>query len=341
MRDNVHKEHSERKKRKLIFDVDTGSDDALAVMMAQLSQEFEIVALCSVNGNHAVEFTTENTVRLAEFLGMDCPVYRGCALPMVSTLLAYRRPNIPITETYPMDAHGLYLDLPKAVRKKVEQISAVEFYVEYLQSIEEPVTVVAVGPLTNLGLALRICPKIAENIQEIVIMGGGYHECNCDPGAAEWNIWIDPEAAQIVFHCGAPITMMPIDATHQALVTREESEMLLTKKSKSAKAAAEMIQRRITAYNYGQPMTIPDSAPIHDALCVAYLLDPSVITESKMLHIDVSCAPDSSDGATLAADNAVQRRCNIPNVRVCLGCDRKKFVSMLTGLCAKKTEDEK
>ena len=327
-------------KRKLIFDVDTGSDDAIAIMMAHLSHCFEIVAVCSVNGNHAIEFTTENTIRLCEFLNMGCPVYQGCALPMVSTLLPYRRPTIPITETYPMDAHGLYLDLPKAKHTQTEDISAVEFYIKYLQKVEEPITIVAVGPLTNLGLALRICPDISKNIQEIVIMGGGYQECNCDPGAAEWNIWIDPEAAHIVFHYGAPITMMPIDATHQALVTLDESHELAESGSKSALAASQMIDRRIAAYNYGQPMTIPDSAPIHDALCTAYLLDPSVITKAEFLYMDVSCSPDASDGATIAADNAMTESLYSPNIQVCLGCDRKKFVAMLTEICSRKTEDE-
>ena len=213
-------------KKRLIIDVDTGSDDAMAVMLAHLSGQFEIVGLCSVQGNHAIEFTNENTLRLAAFLNMDCGVYKGSSYPMVSTLLPYRRPGIPSYETYPMDAHGLYLNLPVAPGKKNEKDSAVAFYVHYLREAERPVTIVAVGPLTNLGLALRVDPTITKNIEEIVIMGGGYHECNCDPGAAEWNIWIDPEAANIVFRAGVPVTMMPIDATHQALVTADESRIL-------------------------------------------------------------------------------------------------------------------
>lgn len=316
-------------KKKIIFDVDTGSDDAMAVMLARMSGRFDIVALCSVNGNHAVEFTANNTLRLAEFLKMDCPVYKGCALPMVSTLLKYRRPGIPSYETYPMDAHGLYLDLPEAKKKKLEERTAVEFYVDYLNNCPEKTTIVAVGPLTNVGLALRIDPSITKNIEEIIIMGGGYRDFNCDPGCAEWNIWIDPEAAQIVFSSGVPITMMPLDATHQALVTMEECERMENCGYLVSTEAAKMIKRRIIAYNNGQPMSIPNSAPIHDALCIAYMLDESVITKFEDFYMEVSCVPDASDGATFAADNAIERKKYKPNIHVALGCDREKFVNML------------
>lgn len=317
-------------KRKLIFDVDTGSDDAMAVMLAKMSGKFDIVAMCSVNGNHAVEFTTENTLRLAEFLKLDCPIYRGCELPLVSTLLKYRRPGIPSYETYPMDCHGLYLDLPEAKNKKIEGISAAQFYVEYLRKAKEPVTVVAVGPLSNLGLAIRIDPDIVKNIEELCIMGGGYHDWNCDPGCAEWNIWIDPEAAEIVFKSGIKkITMMPLDATHQALVTQQEADDLLATNYPCAIAAADMIKRRIKGYNAGQPMAIPNSAPIHDALCIAYLLDESVITEFEDFYMSVSISPDATDGATFAADNAIERKKYTPNIHCSLGCDREKFVKML------------
>ena len=144
--------------RKVILDVDTGTDDAIAIMCAIQAEELDVLAVCTVNGNRGVSYTTENTLRLLEYLGREeIPVYRGCALPMVSTLPKWRRPEIPFGgyEFKAQEVHGDYLDLPHSQNKKAEEMDAVSYYIKTLTETKEKITLVPVGPLTNLAVALR------------------------------------------------------------------------------------------------------------------------------------------------------------------------------------------
>ncbi len=184
---------------KVILDVDTGTDDAIAIMLALLSPELDVIGICSVNGNRGIEFTTENTLRVVEYLGAaQVPVHRGCVLPMVSTLSPGRRINIPYTgpEDPEDNVHGDYVDLPPATIKPAPG-NAVSWLIDTLMESEGDITLVPVGPLTNIAMALRAEPAIAEKIKQIVLMGGGCREANITP-SAEFNFWIDPEAANIV-----------------------------------------------------------------------------------------------------------------------------------------------
>lgn len=311
-------------KTKIILDVDTGTDDAVALMTAALAPEIDLVAATSVNGNQPIDITTENTLRVFEYIGKDIPVYRGCKLPMVSTLTPGRKPDMP--KKGKSDVHGDYLPIPPATRKEANK-HAVNFLVDTYMTTTDEITLVPVGPLTNIAMALRLEPRIAERIPEIVIMGGG-HTIGNKTLAAEFNIWVDPEAARIVMQCGRPIRLVPLDATHAAFVTWEESEELARLGTPAADAASRFIQGRIKGYNKMAEQIKPsDSAPLHDALCIAALIDPSVLTNVVHCYVDVECSGELTDGRTVC--DVQNRSGKEPNAYVALHADRLKFRKFL------------
>lgn len=289
-----------KEKKKIIMDVDTGTDDAIAIMLACLSEELEILGICTVNGNRSVEITTENTLRVLEFLKMDIPVYKGCHLPYASTLTKGRRDGIPIYEQGEKsdNIHRDYLDLPKA-KTQAKDKNAVSWLVETLMNSEDKITLVPVGPLTNIAMALRTEPRIADKIQEIMIMGGAYAEGNVTP-YAEFNFWVDPEAAKIVLEIGCKITLVPLDATHTGTISEEvihELEMLDTD---AGKAAAGIILERLEGFRrLYTPGT--DSVPVHDALAVAALINENVLEVVKSAHVDMDISGGEKDGMCICS----------------------------------------
>ncbi len=313
---------------KIILDVDTGTDDAVALMAAALSPEIELIGATTVNGNCPVDICTENTLRVFDYIGVDIPVFQGCALPLISTLTPGRRPNMP--RVTPSTVHGHYLDLPPATSKKQEQ-RAVDWLIQtYLES-DGDITLVPVGPLTNIAMAIRLEPAILEKIPEIVIMGGGHEVVNSTP-AAEFNIWVDPEAARIVMNCGRPIRLVTLDATHQALFSHETVAQLRQIGTPAALASAIMAERRIQAYDTWQPMEGKGAAPIHDALCICAIIDPSVI-ETVFVNVDVETQGELNDGRTVC--DVHRRSKKEPNVHVALKTDSAKFVSMMLDILSR------
>ena len=299
--------------RKVILDVDTGSDDACAIMLAYLHKDIDLIAVCTVKGNQPLEFTNENTLRIRELLGGDFPVYKGCASGLVSDLIVPRMPRTKNVDAYDENGnkisfHKELFDLPAAERKE-ESIPAPVFYVNYLKQTKEPVTIVAVGPLTNLAVALLIDPEIVQNIEEIVIMGGGHHITNATI-AAEFNIYDDPEAAQRVLHCGAKITMIPLDATHSAYIGKDTSKKLRKINTPAANFAADLIDVRILVHNQCQPLDVPDTCALHDPLCIAYLIDPDVLKDVFFCNVEVSTSGLTA-GQTVVDNRAHQDHRNV------------------------------
>lgn len=299
--------------RKVILDVDTGSDDACAIMLAYLHKDIDLAAVCTVKGNQPLEFTNENTLRIRELLGGDFPVYKGCASGLVSDLIVPRMPRTKNVDAYDENGnkisfHKELFDLPAAKRKE-ESIPAPAFYVNYLKQTQEPVTIVAVGPLTNLAVALLIDPEIVQNIEEIVIMGGGHHITNATI-AAEFNIYDDPEAAQRVLHCGAKITMIPLDATHSAYIGKDTSKKLREIDTPAANFAADLIDVRILVHNQCQPLEVPDTCALHDPLCIAYLIDPDVLKNVVFCNVEVSTSGLTA-GQTVVDNRAHQDHRNV------------------------------
>ena len=329
----------EAKKRKLILDVDTGSDDALAIMTALLSPEFEIVGICTVNGNRPVEYTTENTLRVLELLKSDVPVIRGCGTPITATLDPLRKMRQRSNDGVDADGnevtyHTEYLPLPPATRKAVPGTNAVCWYIDTLMNATEKITLVMVGPLTNFALAYRAEPEIIKNVEEIILMSGGHDQRN-STAASEYNVFIDPEATAIVLDCGAKITMMPLDATHKANLRPCHQAIFAGWNNAVGDFVAAEIEGRVNAYNTLQPLHEPDIAPIHDALCIMYLLDSTVITKMKHMRCDVICG-GMADGMTLFDTRHFN---DAPkNVYVCLDTDEDKFVAMMVDILSRSKD---
>ena len=318
-------------KKKVILDVDTGTDDAIAIMTAVMSENLEVLGVCAVNGNRGIDFTTENTLRVVEYLGKDIPVFRGCSLPMVVSLTEGRREDIPYKGPKdPQDnVHGDYIDLPPATIQE-QPVSAVRWLVDTLMASEGDITLIPVGPLTNIAMALRIEPRIAQKIKRIVIMGGGCREVNITP-AAEFNFWIDPEATKIVFDCGCDILVVPLDATHAAAVSIRTAEALERKGTKPATLTARIIRQRQNAYKHWQPMADIDSVPVHDALAVCAVLDESVLGPVVETYADVDIGKGAADGMSIFdLDNRYKDRKK--NVKVALGADPERFADMLLNI---------
>ena len=318
-------------KKKVILDVDTGTDDAIAIMTAVMSETLEVLGVCAVNGNRGIDFTTENTLRVIEYLGKDIPVFRGCSLPMVVSLTEGRREDIPYKGPKdPQDnVHGDYIDLPPATIRE-QPVSAVRWLVDTLMASEGDITLIPVGPLTNIAMALRIEPRIAQKIKRIVIMGGGCREVNITP-TAEFNFWIDPEAAKIVFDCGCDILVVPLDATHAAAVSIRTAEALERKGTKPANLTARIIRQRQNAYKHWQPMADIDSVPVHDALAVCAVLDESVLGPVVETYADVDIGKGAADGMSIFdLDNRYKDRKK--NVKVALGADPERFADMLLNI---------
>ena len=312
---------------KVILDVDTGSDDAVAIMTAALAPELEVCAICTVAGNKALHLTTENTLRVVELLGMDIPVYRGCHEPLSRFLcndwLPPTHRKSTLVNGKKVEIHSDYLDLPQA-KKQAEDTSAPAFYVDFLRKTKEQITIVAVGPLTNLAAALLMDPGISRNIEQIVIMGGGYNITNAT-AAAEFNIWYDPEAAQRVINCGARILMVPLDATHAACVTLDDCSRFRALGTKPADFAAAVCEQRIVVHNAQQPLAVPDACAVHDALAVCAVIDESVLKDVRFVHCDIGFR-DFSAGQTIIDPRYYPEK---PNIYFAFDGDRFKFVNML------------
>ena len=315
--------------QKVILDVDTGTDDAIAMMTALLSPELEVLGVCSVNGNRGIDFTTENTLRVVEYLGLQdrTPVYRGCSLPMVSTLTPGRRDGIPATgEMDSNNIHGDYVELPPStIHTQPEH--AVFWLIDTLMKSDGDITLIPVGPLTNIAMALRIEPRIAQKIKQIVIMGGGYKEVNITP-SAEFNFWVDPEAAKIVMDSGCDITVVPLDATHKAVLSLADADALESSGTPAGKATARFIRHRQAGYKVWQPMADIDTVPIHDALAVCAVIDPEVLQNVVHTYVDIDIAGGAADGMSIC-DVDKRYKDKQPNARVALSADKDRFSRMV------------
>lgn len=265
---------------RVLLDVDTGTDDAVAIMFAALHPEIELLGVTTVNGNVPLASTTDNTLRVLDWIGRsDVPVHAGLSRPIARTGFPAGRHFERDTDD---DLHGSELPVP-AARSVQQDTGAVEFLVETLRSTTEPLTLVAVGPLSNIAAVSTIDPTLTEAVAELVVMGGGHATTNVT-ASAEFNIWADPEAARVVLSAGFDrLTLVPLDATHQALVDRATCVRLKARGTPAGVAAARFIERRIDAY--GSTGETEDAAPVHDVVCVAYLVQPEVI---RTRHVPVT-----------------------------------------------------
>jgi inosine-uridine nucleoside N-ribohydrolase len=297
----------------ILLDCDPGHDDAIALLLALASPELELLGVTTVAGNQTLEKTTANALRVLEFVGRgDVPVAAGADRPLARELFiaAYVHgesgldgPALPPPQGAPIEQH------------------AVDFLAERILGSTRPVTLVPVGPLTNVALLLSRYPEAAENVERIVLMGGAVAEGNVTP-AAEFNIYVDPEAAWRVFHSGLPVTMIGLDVTHQALMTDAHAERLRAA-GETGRLVAELYDF-FTGYHretYGA-----EGAPIHDAVAVAQVLRPGIV-ETLHRHVDVDCESQLCRGRTVV--DLWHRTGNEPNADVGVGIDADGFLELL------------
>lgn len=293
--------------RKLILDVDTGTDDAVAIMFACLHPDLELVGITTVNGNVTVDQATENTLRVLDHIGAKIPVHAGASKPFVRADFP-----IPRAERKQSGIHMPELPLP-AARSRKANVSAVEFLIETYRHATDPITLVPVGPLTNIAAAITLAPDLTKRVPEVIIMGGAHWTGNVTP-RAEFNIWADPEAAAAVLGAGfEKVTLVPLDATHKALVSKDGCRRLRELGTPAGIASADLVEHRIAAYDATQPMSKLGAAPVHDVVCVVALVQPEVIVTTPY-HVAVETHGMLTVGSTIID---VARRNGMPaNVAV-------------------------
>ena len=295
--------------KKVILDCDPGHDDAMAIMLTCASPELEVLGITTVAGNQTGEKTFTNALKILTLIGKDLPVAKGFDKPLCQELVT--APEI----------HGETgldgTDLPAPLIKPCE-IHAVNFIVETLLSADEPIYLIPTGPLTNIAGALLLAPRIREKIKKIVLMGGGALESNKTP-AAEFNIYVDPEAARIVFESGIPITMVGLDATNKALFSYEDIAALSRMGGKVSTVAAQLLTfyaRRLEKF-FGVK-----GAHLHDPLAVAAVIEPAVL-DTRFLHVDIETKGEFTRGATVVDRYGITGK--KPNAEVSFGIDLSKF----------------
>ncbi|MFE0018098.1 nucleoside hydrolase [Mesorhizobium sp. NPDC059054] len=304
-------------KRKIIIDTDPGQDDAVAILLALASPELDVIGITAVAGNVPLRLTEKNALKICELAGRrDIKVYSGAIRPLVRQL---------VTAEHVHGKTGLDgPDLPEPTMKLQEQ-HAVDFIVETLMR-EEPgsVTLCPLGPLTNIALALVREPRIATRIKEIVLMGGGFFEGGNVTPAAEFNIYVDPHAADVVFHSGVPIVVMPLDVTHKALTTAKRVEAFRAMGSKVGDATAALLDffERFDEEKYGT-----DGGPLHDPCVIAYLLKPDLF-KGRHCNVSVETASDLTMGMTVIDWWGVTDRPK--NATVMRDIDSDGFFALLT-----------
>jgi ribosylpyrimidine nucleosidase len=298
--------------QKIILDVDTGSDDAVAILLAGHHPALSLVAVTVTHGNAFIDTTLDNTLRVIQAGALEnIHVYAGASHPLVG----------PVIPTYPTQNSTLPLP-PTSIAPQKKR--AADFIIDYYLSPDGPDTIfMPVGPQTNLALALRLEPRISSRIPKIVTMCGAYIEGNTT-ASAEFNILADPEAAHVVFNSGIPITMVGLEATAQALVTLQDIKEIKNIRTKWAQAAATIMQGDLRWFeeNLGA-----DGAQIYDAVAVASVINPAVLI-TKPMNVNIELNGYLTRGRTVT-DTSLYRKFK-PNVDVAIGANRALFIETLT-----------
>ncbi len=302
--------------RKIIIDTDPGQDDAVAILLALASPELQVLALTAVAGNVPLALTERNARIIIDLARSDTSVYAGCDRPLTRKL---------VTAEHVHGKTGLDgIPLPDPVSPLQPQ-HAVDFLIDTLRShAPGSITLCALGPLTNLATAFSRAPDIIPRVAEVVLMGGGYFEGGNITPAAEFNIYVDPEAAAIVFRAGIPLVVMPLDVTHQALTSREWVEGMRTLATPVTRAVASWTDffERFDVAKYGS-----EGAPLHDPCVIAYLLEPTLFT-GRHINVEIETGSDLTLGMTVADWWRVTGR--EPNAMFMGGVDRDGFYRLLT-----------
>lgn len=297
----------------LILDCDPGHDDALAMILAAHNPALNLLGITTVSGNGGIAKVTLNARRVATLANINVPIAEGAGKAILGA----------IEEA--SDIHGESAldgaELPEP-KNELSALHAVDLMAKLIKDHSEPVTLVATGPLTNIALFLKMYPQLKNRVAEIVFMGGSASRGNRTP-YAEFNIWMDPEAADVVLRSGLPLTMCGLDVTHQALVTKEIFTALEQMGTPLSSTIIGLL--KFFAKTYDEVFEMPDP-PLHDPVAIALLIDRSVV-KSRHVNVQVELSGPLTRGATVV--DIYQRLGEPANCNVALDLDFDKFWSMM------------
>ena len=309
-------------RKKIIIDTDPGQDDAVAILLALASPELEILGITTVAGNVPLNLTTKNALIITEMAGReDINVYAGCDSPLSRPLITAE------------NVHGATgLDGPELINptKKVKEDHAVDFIIKTLRDhTPNTVTLCPLGPLTNIATAFKRAPDIIIKVKQVVLMGGAYFEVGNVTPTAEFNIFVDPEAASYVFNLGLDLVIMPLDVTHKALTTPERIDKFNKLNTKCGTFVAEMTAffERFDKDKYGT-----EGAPLHDPCVIAYLLNPEIFS-GRRINVEIETDSELTLGMTVADWWGVTNK--EPNALFIGNLNSEKFFEMLTSRISK------
>ncbi len=305
----------------IIIDTDPGQDDAVAILLALGSPELEVLGITAVAGNVPLALTHVNARKICELAGRsDVKVFAGAIRPVLRPL---------VTAEHVHGQTGLDGPVLAEPTMPLQKQYAVDFIIDTLMNREaDTVTLCVLGPMTNIALALIKEPRIASRIKRIVAMGGGFFEGGNITPAAEFNIYVDPHAARLVFDSGVPITLIPLDCTHQALTTAARIEKFRVMPNKSGPATAALLDffERFDEQKYGT-----DGGPLHDPCVIAWLLKPELF-QSRDVNVAIESESELTMGMTIVDWWRVTDR--KPNATVCRNIDAQGFFDLLTASVA-------
>jgi purine nucleosidase len=307
----------------IIIDTDPSPDDAVAILTALGSpEELEVLAVTTVAGNVPVELTSKNARKALELARRTrTPVYAGAAAPLL-------RPLVTAEEVHGRTGFDGY-DLPEPVTPLAEGFAADAIVDLVMRRAPGEVTLCCLAPLTNIALAMAKEPRLAGHLRGIVMMGGAFSEGGNVTPAAEFNIYVDPEAAARVLGCGTPITMIPLDCTHQALTTEARLEKLRSIGTPLAEAFYHLLKfnKLFDERKYGW-----EGGPLHDATVIAYLLKPEIF-KGRKVHVEVECSSALTLGMTVVDWWGVTGK--TPNVRFIREVNADAYFDLVIGRMAR------
>ncbi|SNS54109.1 pyrimidine-specific ribonucleoside hydrolase [Anaerovirgula multivorans] len=301
-------------KTPVIIDTDPGIDDAVAIFLA-FSQEkiLDVRGITTIAGNVNVDRTTRNALDLVGHIGKNAKIAKGAPKPLLRSLKTAEEVH---------GKTGLGPVVLKESKLKFYEKKAWDLIHEEAEAWDGELEIIALGPLTNIAITLIKYPDIKKKIKKVTLMGGACFLGNVTP-SAEFNIYVDPEAADIVFQSGIPITMVGLDATHQALLYEEDIENLTSRKNVISETLKIILKENLA---FQKKVAGLEAAIMHDAVAVAAVIDPTII-QKKHYYVAVEKEGFFTYGKTVVDLNKVTK--NSPNVEVALGVDRLRFIDML------------
>jgi len=310
--------------KKIILDCDPGHDDAVAIMLAVASEEINLLGITCVGGNATLENTKINTLKICSLLNrLDIPIYAGSNKPLVYDL---------VTAEHVHGESGLDTEGDPIIvdpNHKIKDLNAVDYIIKTCNDSEEPIYLCPTGPLTNIALSLQKDPSIKDKIKEIVFMGGAALCLGNITPAAEFNIYVDPHAANIVLNSGIPVTMMGLDVTHKVNVNDKIIQSIKSNNNKASIFFADLME---FYSKFHRELYESDESPLHDPCVIAYLINNKLF-EGKMVHVQVEEDSELTRGETVVDWLGVKRL--VPNCNVITEADSKMFFKILKKELAK------